>query len=76
MFESGYSEGELCHWVKIIRAAVDELGNELRDVGAGSQFGGQITNLLLAWNLAGQKEPEQTYCWLTQTFFNGIIGFL
>jgi hypothetical protein len=41
-------------------AAVDELLNELWHLGAGSPVGGQITDLLLGWNLAGEKKPEET----------------
>jgi hypothetical protein len=46
--------------VKVARAAVDELLNELRDIGAGSPLGGQVADLLLARDLAGKKKPEET----------------
>ena len=41
-------------------AAVDKLLNELGDVGASSPLGGQVTNLLLGGDLAGQQQPEET----------------
>jgi hypothetical protein len=41
-------------------AAVDELLNELGDVGAGSPLSRQVANLLLGGDLAGQQKPEQT----------------
>jgi hypothetical protein len=47
--------------VEVGRAVVDELLDELGDVGAGSPLGGQITDLLLGRDLAGQEKPEETY---------------
>jgi hypothetical protein len=41
-------------------AAVDELLNELGDVGAGSPLSRQVANLLLGGDLASQQKPEQT----------------
>ena len=41
-------------------AAVDELLDELGDIGAGSPLGRQVTDLLLGGDLAGQQEPEET----------------
>ena len=54
-------ERELSHWVEIAWAAVNELGDELGDVCAGSPFSGEVANLLLTWYLAGQEKPEETY---------------
>ena len=38
MFKSCDRKGQLCHWVQVIGAAVDELFDELRNVGAGGPF--------------------------------------
>lgn len=58
--ESGDCERELSHWVKIVRAAVNELLDELRHIGAGGPLGREVANLLLTGNLSSQKEPEKT----------------
>jgi hypothetical protein len=47
--------------VEVGWAAVDELGDERWNIGASSPLSGQITDLLLRWNLAGQEEPEETF---------------
>jgi hypothetical protein len=47
--------------VEVAGAAVDELLNELGDVGAGSPLGGEVADLLLRGDLAGQEEPEETF---------------
>lgn len=60
VLESSDSEGELCHWVKIAWASVDELFDELWYVGTSGPLGREIANLLLAGNFTGQKEPEKT----------------
>ena len=59
MLEGGDGERELSHWVEVAGAAVDKLGDECGNAGAGGPFGGEVSNLLLARNLAGQKEPEE-----------------
>jgi hypothetical protein len=46
--------------VEVVRAAIDELLDELGDIGAGSPVGGQVTDLLLGWDFAGQEQPEET----------------
>jgi hypothetical protein len=46
--------------VEVGRAAVDELGDEAGDIGASGPLGGEVANLLLGGNLAGQEEPEET----------------
>lgn len=61
VLESSDSDGELGHWVEIAGAAVDELLNELGDVGAGSPLGREVADLLLGGNLAGQQKPEKTF---------------
>jgi hypothetical protein len=38
---------------------VDELLDELGDVGAGGPLGGQVADLLLGRDLAGQEQPEE-----------------
>jgi len=53
-------DGELRHGVKVGRAAVDELLNELGEVGASGPLGRKVTDLLLGRDLAGQEKPEET----------------
>lgn len=60
VLESVDGNRELSHWVEGGWAAVDELLNELGDVGAGSPLGRQVADLLLAWDLTGQEQPEET----------------
>lgn len=60
VLESGDSEGELSHGVEVRGAAVDELLNELGDIGAGSPLGRKVADLLLGGDLAGQEKPEET----------------
>lgn len=58
--KSSDSEGELSHGVEVGRAAVDELLDELGDIGTGSPVGRQVADLLLRRNLASQEKPEET----------------
>jgi hypothetical protein len=60
VLEGSDGNGELGHGVEVAGAAVDELLDELGDVGAGGPLGGQVADLLLRGNLAGQEEPEKT----------------
>ena len=60
VLESSDGERELGHGVEVAGAAVDELLDELGDVGAGSPLGGQVADLLLGGDLAGEEEPEKT----------------
>lgn len=53
-------QGELGHGVEIRGAAVDELLDELGDLGAGRPFGGQVAHLLLGRDLTSQEKPEET----------------
>jgi hypothetical protein len=46
--------------VEIGRAAVDQLLDELGEVGAGSPLGREITDLLLRRDLTGEEKPEET----------------
>jgi len=61
MFESSDCDGELCHRVEIIGAAVDELFDEFGDFGPGGPLGGEVADLLLTGNFTSQKEPEETW---------------
>ena len=60
VFESGDSKGELCHWVQVIGATVDELFDEFGDFRTSSPFCREISDLLFARNFTGQEEPEET----------------
>ena len=60
VLKRGDGERELSHGVEVVGAAVDELLDELGDVGAGSPLGGQVADLLLGGDLAGQQKPEET----------------
>ena len=58
--ESSDGKGELGHGVEVGRAAVDELLDELGDIGTGSPVSRQVADLLLGGDLAGQEKPEKT----------------
>jgi len=60
VLKSGNGDGELSHGVEGVGAAVDELLNELGEVGAGSPLSGEVADLLLRGNLTGKEEPEET----------------
>lgn len=60
VLKSGDSEGELGHWVQSGRAAVNQFLNELGHIGAGGPFCGEGADLLFAWDLAGQEQPEKS----------------
>jgi len=60
VLESGDCDGELCHWVKVAWASVDELLDELGDACAGSPVGRKLADLLLGWDLTSQEKPEET----------------
>lgn len=60
VLKSSNSDGELSHGVEGVGAAVDELLNELGEVGAGSPLSGEVADLLLRGNLTGEEEPEET----------------
>jgi len=53
-------DGELSHGVKVAGAAVDELLDELGNVGARSPLGGEVADLLFRGNLTGEEEPEES----------------
>jgi hypothetical protein len=46
--------------VEIGRAVVDELLDELGEIGAGSPLGGEVADLLLGRDLTSQEKPEET----------------
>lgn len=58
--EGSDGEGELRHGVEGGRASVEDLLNELGEVGAGSPLLGESLNLLLGGDLTGDEEPEET----------------
>ena len=60
LLESSDGNRELGHGVEVGRAAVDQLLNELGEVGAGSPLGGQVADLLLGRDLTGEEKPEET----------------
>jgi len=60
VLESSDGERELGHGVEVAGAAVDELLNELGDIGAGGPLSGQVADLLLGGDLASEEEPEKT----------------
>jgi hypothetical protein len=60
VLKSSDGQRELSHGVEGVGAAVDELLNELGEVGAGSPLSGEVADLLLRRNLAGKEEPEET----------------
>jgi hypothetical protein len=47
--------------VEVGRAAVEELLDELGDLGPRSPVGRELANLLLGGNLASQEQPEETF---------------
>jgi hypothetical protein len=61
VLESSDGDGELSHGVKVAWAAVDELLDKLGDVGTCGPFCGEVADLLLGGNLAGQQKPEKTF---------------
>lgn len=70
VLQSGDGKGELGHGVEGVGAAVDELLNELGDLGAGSPVGGETLNLLSSGDLTGQQEPEETWRMSVRRFSN------
>jgi hypothetical protein len=69
VLKSSNGQRELGHWVEVAWAAVDELLDELWNIGAGSPLSREIADLLLTWDLTGQKEPEETFWeWLLATW--------
>lgn len=47
--------------MEVAGAAVNELLDELGDIGAGGPLGGEVANLLLRGDFAGEEEPEETF---------------
>jgi hypothetical protein len=46
--------------VEVGRAVVDELLDELGEIGAGSPLSGEVADLLLSRDLTGQEKPKET----------------
>ena len=53
--------------MQIVGASIDQLLDEFWNIRSGGPLGGQVTNLLLAGNLAGQEEPEEAFVKLIYT---------
>lgn len=68
VLESSDGQRELGHGVEVIGAAVDELLNELGDLRTSSPLSGQLADLLLRGDLAGQQKPEET--WIALAMFH------
>jgi hypothetical protein len=47
--------------VQIVGAAIDELFNILRELGASSPLGGEATDLLFSGDFAREEEPEKAF---------------
>jgi hypothetical protein len=60
VLKRGDGDGELSHGVEVVGAAVDKLGDERRELAAGSPLSGQVADLLLGGHLASEEEPEET----------------
>lgn len=67
------SKGELSHGVEVVGAAVNELLDELGDIGAGSPLSREVADLLLGGNLAGQQKPEET-CACQRPYISTLSG--
>ena len=61
LLERGDGKRELGHRVEVVGAVVNQVLDELGDLGAGSPVGRELTDLLLGGDLAGKEEPEETY---------------
>ena len=51
-------EGELCHWVQVAGAAVDELVDEGGYVRSCRPFAAEVADLLLSRHLSSKQQPE------------------
>lgn len=60
MLKGSDGQRELSHRVQVVRAAVDELGDEAGEVAASGPLGGQVADLLLRRDLASEEKPEET----------------
>lgn len=59
VLKRGDGERELSHGVEVVGAAVDQLGDEAGELAAGGPLSGQVADLLLRGDLAGEEEPEE-----------------
>lgn len=57
----GNSEGELGHGVKGVRASVDQLLNELGNLGSGSPLLTQTLDLLVGGYFSSEEQPEERF---------------
>ena len=64
--------------MQVARAAVDELSDEGWDIATCGPLSAQISDLLLAWDLASQEEPEEAF-WerllATWSFWKLLLAF-
>lgn len=78
VFQGGNGNGELSHGVHVVGASVNELLDEFGEIRSRSPVGGQISDLLLAGNLASQEQPEQPLRqWLlaTRSLWQDFLAF-
>lgn len=61
VLESSDGERELRHGVEGAGAAVDQLLDELGEIGASGPLSREVADLLLRGNLAGKEKPEETF---------------
>src|ERR1700733_2269983 len=58
--QSDYCHGKLSHRVEVGGTAVDKLLDELGNIGSCSPVSREAMDLLLAWDLSCQEQPEKT----------------
>lgn len=61
VLQSSDCNGELGHWVEVIRTAVDKLFHELGNFGAGGPLSGEVADLLFTGNFTSQEKPEEAW---------------
>ena len=71
VLESSDGKRELSHGVEVVGAAVNELLDELGDVGASSPLSGQVADLLFAGDLTSEQQPEETYLYQLCSILEG-----
>lgn len=60
MLKGSDGQRELSHGVEVVGAAINELLDELGDIGTSSPLSGQIADLLFAGDLTSEQQPEET----------------